>query len=98
MTDLSQTKMPERGFYEHVERPGDAPLGVRTVEFLNLAHSKDGPTLAIYRPLDPEVPVYKAGKRWDYKPLEEFLERYQLVTGLIHNQQLAKLRDQLYAD
>jgi len=98
MSNPDEIKMPPKGYYYHVDRPGDAPHGVRTVELLNLAHSKDGPTLAVYRPLDPTMPVYKAGKRWDYKPLDEFLKRYEYVTGFLQTQELDRLRQQLYAD
>jgi hypothetical protein len=72
-------------FFVHCERPADAALGVRTVEFLMVAYNKDAPLewreVAIYRPLDPEAHVYKVKGGWDFRPVSEFFQRYRPVTS-----------------
>lgn len=72
--ELKQTK-----YWEHVDRPLDAPRDVRTVELLNVASNNELGEVAVYRPLDTNMPVYLEGC-WDFKPLKEFKQRYQPVT------------------
>jgi hypothetical protein len=90
--------MPEAlHYFEHIERPVDAPPGVRVVQFLKIAYSKGAPELAIFRPLDKEMYVYKMGG-WDYRPLAEFLERYRPINDEARILELDALCRELYPE
>lgn len=98
VTEISAAEMPAKTYYARKDRVGWMRPGYRIVQLLNLAHSKGQPALAIYRPLDREAPVYQAGQRWDYKPLEEFLDLYVPYVDEADIKQLDALRAELYGD
>jgi hypothetical protein len=97
MNDLKNIQRPPQGYYAHVDRPTDAPLGVRVVQLIKLAHNKETGPAAIYRPLDPSMPVYEF-REWDYRPLAEFLQRYMPVLEKSQVAKLDALRKRMYAD
>lgn len=86
-------------FWEHVERPGGAPLGVKRVEWLHMASNKDAPRgwtrVVIHRPLNTDTFVYRKGMA-DFRSLEEFLSRYQAIKDPALIAKLTALSDEIY--
>lgn len=86
-------------YYRHIECPPNAPLGVRIVEFLHVAYSKDAPPgwnqIVVYRPLDRYTYVYKEGG-WDFRPFGEFVRRYRPINDEARIAELDKLSAEMY--
>lgn len=67
-----------KGFYYHYKHT-DKDVNNYAYEVLNIAHHTeiDGlpeSAMVVYRPLYKEAGVYGAGKHWDVRPLNMFLE------------------------
>lgn len=92
--------MKEAKYFEHVDRPTDAALGVRVVEWLKLAYNKDAPPgwqeVVVYRPLDQNAYVYKIKGGWEFRPLSEFMQRYHPVLDEKRIAELAELSAKIY--
>jgi hypothetical protein len=87
----------KRGYYENVERPVDADLGFKVVQFLFFAHKKGADKQVIYRPLNPDMFVYKEGDV-DYCTPEEFAAKYRLITEPQRILELDALCRELYPE
>ncbi|MDR3571500.1 MAG: hypothetical protein P4L81_04880 [Candidatus Pacebacteria bacterium] len=87
-------------YFEHIERPADAAPGVRVVEWLMLAYSKDAPDgweeVVVFRPLDQHAFVYKIKGGWDFRPLTEFLQRYHPISDEKRISELETLSASIY--
>lgn len=86
-------------YWQHVERPVDAALGVRRVEWVRMASNKDAPEgwgeVVVYRPLDTTAHVYQKGM-WDFRPVGEFLARYTPITDRALTAELDALAAEIY--
>jgi hypothetical protein len=105
------TTVPENGFYYHYKHEPNGPVNKYAYELLGVGvHTEDDcrpedASLAIYRPLY-EAAVYKAGKLFDVRPLEMWMEtvtkngvtipRFQKITDPEVIVELVKIRDQMY--
>lgn len=71
------TQEPEKGFYYHYKHTGKSIYDY-AYEVVNIAHHTeiedfDAARMVVYRPLY-DAKVYKAGKHYDVRPLEMFME------------------------
>ena len=99
------------GFYYHYKH--DAPKGIRdyAYEVLNVAHHTEiddfeAGKMIVYRPLYENAKVYQAGKRWDVRPFEMFLEnvkkdgyfgkRFTKISDPLLIAELEKVREGMY--
>lgn len=69
---------PEKGFYYHYKHT-DEDVFNYAYEVLNIGHHTeiDGlqeSAMVVYRPLYESAGVYGAGKHWDVRPLNMFME------------------------
>jgi len=69
---------PEKGFYYHYKHTDD-DLFNYAYEVLNIGHHTEIDDLeesavVVYRPLYENARVYMAGKHWDVRPLNMFME------------------------
>lgn len=95
----TSSEIIEARFWEHIDRPARAAIGVRRVEWLRLASNRDAPPgwaeVVVYRPLDTEAHVYRVGQ-WDYRPHDEFLRRYRPIFDADLTACLAALTTKIY--
>lgn len=107
------TQVPEKGFYYHYKH--DSKEGVRhyAYEVMGVGcHSEDDcapedANMVVYRPLYEDARVYKAGKFFDLRPLEMFMEdvvkddktiqRFRKITDPNVIADLEKVRDEMYS-
>ncbi len=99
------------GFYYHYKH--DDAKGVRdyAYEILNIAHHTEiddfeAGKMIVYRPLYESAKVYQAGKHWDVRPYDMFLEdvekddykgaRFIPITDPIVIAELEKARTEMY--
>ena len=73
------SRVPEKGFYYHYKHDPSGPINNYAYEIVGVGcHTEDDcrpedENLVVYRPLY-ESTVYKAGKLFDIRPLEMFVE------------------------
>lgn len=105
------TKVPEKGFYYHYKHDPVGEVNNYAYEVLGVGHHTEDDcrpedaNMAIYRPLY-ESSVYKAGKLFDLRPLEMFMEdvikdgktfpRFQKITDENIIAQLEKIVGDMY--
>lgn len=106
------TKVPERGFYYHYKHDPNGTVNNYAYEVMGVGcHTEDDcrpedANLVVYRPLY-ESSVYKAGKLFDIRPLEMFMEnitkdgqtlpRFRKITDTVVIQQLVAIQEQMYS-
>ncbi len=106
------SKVPEKGFYYHYKHDPNGSVGNYAYEMVGVgAHTEDDCRpedvhMVVYRPLYPEASVYKAGKLFDLRPLEMWMEdvtkegstfpRFQKIEDLEIISKLEIIRDQIY--
>jgi hypothetical protein len=106
-------KTPEKGFYYHYKHDPAGPLNNYAYEVIGVGcHTEDDcrpedQNLVVYRPLY-ESSVYKAGKLFDIRPLEMFLEdvtkegktfpRFAKITDSKIIAELEKIKVQMYGE
>lgn len=103
-------QIPEPGFYYHYKHDPSGSFNNYAYEVLNIAHHTeveglDESAMVVYRPLY-ESSVYTAGKHWDARPLDSFMEpvtrdgntieRFQKITDPDLISKLEKIRDSMY--
>lgn len=68
--------IPQKGFYYHYKHDQSGLVNNYAYEVIGVGHhtEEDGTFFVIYRPIYKEASVYKAGKLFDLRPLESFLE------------------------
>jgi hypothetical protein len=72
-------KVPEKGFYYHYKHDPNGPLNNYAYEVMGVGHHTEDDcrpedaNMVVYRPLY-EASVYKAGKMFDLRPLEMFMQ------------------------
>lgn len=106
-----ETNYPEPGFYKKYDWSAKDPMGVGIIEVLGVTYDTDNkgtPPKVLYRPLDPNMLVYKEGRATEFKLLESFLEtrehagktvpRFEKITDQIHIAGLVNTRDEMYPD
>jgi hypothetical protein len=107
------TKVPEKGFYYHYKHDPSGSVGNYAYEVVGVGcHTEDDcrpedQNMVVYRPLY-ESSVYKAGKLFDIRPLDMFMEDVPKGEGgkmiprflKIYDQktisELEKIRDEMY--
>ncbi len=100
----------EPGFYYHYKHDPTKDVGNYAYEVLNIAHHTemedfDEAAMVVYRPLY-EAKVYTAGKHWDVRPLNMFMEnvikdgkefpRFVKITDIEVIKKLQQIRDRMY--
>lgn len=107
------TKIPEKGFYYHYKHDPKGTVNNYAYEVLGTGfHTEDDcrpidANMVVYRPLY-ESSVYVAGKFFDIRPLEMFLEevskdgktlgRFTKITDEKIIAELKKVREEMYKD
>src|SRR5262245_58980169 len=68
---------PERGLYYHYKHDRSKGINNYAYEVLGVGHhtEADGVFFVVYLPLYESAGVYKAGKYFDVRPLEMFMEK-----------------------
>jgi hypothetical protein len=105
-------QVPEKGFYYHYKHSPDGPINNYAYEVLGVGcHTEDDcrpidANMVVYRPLY-ESSVYKAGKFFDIRPLEMFLEkvakdentlpRFRKITDSKIITELEKIKNKMYS-
>lgn len=105
------TKFPEKGFYYHYKHDPAGLINNYAYEVIGTGcHTEDDcrpedVNLVIYRPIY-EATVYKAGKFFDIRPLNMFMEnvtkdghtfpRFQKIIDPTVIKKLEKIRDEMY--
>ena len=105
--------IPENGFYYHYKHDLDSEVNNYAYEVLGVGcHTEDDcrPTdasMVVYRPLYESAKVYKAGKLFDLRPLEMFIEtviqngvvrpRFQKITDSGVIIQLQQIKERMYS-
>ena len=107
---------PEKTFYYHYKHDPNGEVNNYAYEVLNIghhteiSHGEDGgideSMMVVYRPLYESAFVYKAGKHWDVRPFEMFLEevtkdgktfpRFQKIIDPEVIIRLTEIRDEMY--
>lgn len=110
------TNFPEKGFYYHYKHDPNGEVNNYAYEVLNIGHhteishgengGEDESLMVIYRPLYETAFVYKAGKHWDVRPLNMFMEdvtrdgetfpRFQKITNSKVIEELNIIRTKMY--
>jgi hypothetical protein len=103
---------PEKGFYYHYKHDSTKGDFDYAYEVLNIGHHTeidglDESAMVIYRPLYETAGVFTAGKHWDVRPLNMFMEevtkdgktfsRFQKITDPEIIQKLEQKRDEMYS-
>jgi hypothetical protein len=107
------SKVPEKGFYYHYKHDPAKPVNDYAYEVIGVGvHSEadcrpEDENLMVYRPIY-EAAVYKAGKLFDIRPLEMWMEditkdgktfpRFQKITDPVVIAELTKIRDGMYRE
>ena len=105
---------PEKGtFYYHYKHDPQGAINNYAYEIINIGHHTeidglDESRMVVYAPLYETAGVYKAGKHFDVRPLEMFMEpvtkdgktfpRFTQITDQDVINQLMAIRDQLYGN
>lgn len=105
------TVVPEKGFYYHYKHDPSGAVNNYAYEIIGVGcHTEDDcrpedANMVVYRPLY-ESSVYKAGKLFDLRPLDMFMEsvlkngttmpRFRKITDLNVIAELTKIRDKMY--
>ena len=106
------TRVPARGFYYHYKHDPSGAINNYAYEVMGVGcHTEDDcrpedANLVVYRPLY-ESSVYKAGKLFDIRPLEMFMEdvtkdgktfpRFQKIEDETVTAQLLEIQRQMYS-
>ncbi len=101
-------KVPENGFYYHYKHDPVGSLNNYAYEVVGVGHhTEEEVNFVIYRPLY-ESTVYKAGKMFDVRPLEMFMEevskdgktfpRFKKITDPKIISELNKIREEMYGE
>lgn len=106
-------RVPEKGFYYHYKHDPSGLVGNYAYEIVGVgAHTEDDCRpedihMVVYRPLY-ESSVYKAGKLFDLRPLEMWMEdvtkdgktfpRFQKITDLEVIAQLEVIKEEMYSN
>ena len=104
-------KAPEKGFYYHYKHDPNGLLNNYAYEVMGVGHHTEDDcrpedaNMVVYRPLY-EASVYKAGKMFDLRPLEMFMQnvtkddktfpRFRKITDPVVIDQLKMIRTQMY--
>jgi hypothetical protein len=103
-------KTIETGFYYHYKHDPQGDINNYAYEVMGLGHHTeiDGleeSLMVMYRPIY-ESSVYKAGKHWDLRPYDSFMEpvtkddktfaRFMKITDSDVVKQLEEIRDRMY--
>jgi hypothetical protein len=100
-------KVPAKGFYYHYKHDQSGPINNYAYEVVGVGHhtEQDGVYMVVYRPLY-ESSVYTAGKLYDLRPLEMFMEevikdgktfpRFNLITDSNILVQLEDIKKTMY--
>jgi hypothetical protein len=73
-------RVPEKGFYYHYKHDPNGAINNYAYEVLGVGHhteddcQPEDANLVVYRPLYESASVYRAGKMFDIRPLEMFME------------------------
>jgi hypothetical protein len=105
------TTIPEKGFYYHYKHDPAGSVNNYAYEIMGVGcHTEDDcrpedENMVVYRPLY-ESSVYRAGKFFDLRPLNMFMEsitkngatapRFQKIADASVIAELAAIRDQMY--
>jgi hypothetical protein len=102
---------PKAGFYYHYKHNSTKGVFDYAYEVLNIGHHTEiedwnAGEMVIYRPLYESARVYRAGKHWDIRPRQMFLEsvikdgktlpRFRKIEDKKIIQELEKQREKLY--
>lgn len=106
-------KVPEKGFYYHYKHDDAGEINNYAYEVLGVGHHTEDDcrevdiNMVVYRPLY-ESSVYKAGKFFDLRPLEMFMEeivkdgktipRFKKIEDQDIISKLKKIKHEMYAD
>lgn len=100
----------EKGFYYHYKHDPSKEINDYAYEIMGLGHHTeidglDESLMVMYRPLY-ESSVFKAGKHWDLRPYDSFIEpvtkdgktfaRFQKITDLEIIKKLEEIRSSMY--
>jgi len=107
------TEVPEKGFYYHYKHDPSGPIGNYAYEMVGVGcHTEEDcrpedANMVVYRPLDANAPIYTAGKFFDLRPLEMFMEsvtkdgktfpRFQKITDAGVIVKLEVIKRQMYS-
>ncbi len=105
-------KVPEKGFYYHYKHEKNGTVNDYAYEVLGVGHHTEDDcrpidaNMVVYRPLYKSS-VYKAGRLFDLRPLEMFLEnvvkdgktlpRFEKITDLKIIAELEKIKNKMYS-
>ena len=108
----SADAVPERGFYYHYKHDPNGPVNNYAYEVMGVGcHTEDDcrpedANMVVYRPLYETASVYKAGKFFDVRPLDMFMEnidkrrpdapRFRKITDPTVITQLEEFRRRMY--
>ncbi len=105
------TQIPEKGFYYHYKHDPAGPINNYAYEVIGVGvHTEDDcrpedENLMVYRPVY-ESSVYKAGKLFDIRPLDMWMEdvekdgkvikRFTPITDEVVVAELEKIKNEMY--
>lgn len=105
-------KVPEPGFYYHYKHDPNGALSNYAYEVLGVGHHTENDSrpedanMVVYRPLYESSLVYQAGKMFDLRPIDLFLEdvtkdgkiiaRFQKITDPKIIGELEKIKKEMY--
>jgi hypothetical protein len=106
------SRIPEKGFYYHYKHDPSGPINNYAYEIMGVGcHTEDDcrpqdANMVVYRPLYEDASVYKAGKLFDLRPLEMFMEdvakdgktfpRFKKITDEAVIGELNTIREKMY--
>src|SRR6185503_12873909 len=106
-------QVPEKGFYYHYKYVDGKPVNDYAYEVIGVGHHTEDDcrpedaNMVVYRPLY-EGSVYKAGKMFDLRPLEMFLEdvtkegktftRFKKITDINIISELKRIAKEMYGE
>ncbi|MEI8062167.1 MAG: DUF1653 domain-containing protein [bacterium] len=104
----------EKGFYYHAKHDPEISIYHHAYELIGIGcHTEDDcrpedANMVIYRPLDENVEIYKAGKFFDLRPLkmwaelmtknESSVKRFTRITDPAVIEKLEKMRERMYPE
>jgi hypothetical protein len=105
-------EVPENGFYYHYKHDPDGAINNYAYEVIGVGRYTEDECflrdmhMVVYRPLYEDAPVYQAGKLFDLRPLEMFIEyvtksgktfpRFKKITDAAVIKELEKIRARMY--
>lgn len=111
MSVQAPKRVPEKGFYYHYKHDPLGPINNYAYEVIGVGHHTEDDhrpedeNMVVYQPLY-EAAVYKAGRLFDIRPLEMFLEevvkdgnkisRFQKITDPKTIEELKVIRSKMY--